>query len=64
MLVSHKDQCTISLPWDFRQHRCCSFVQVFEYYGTAELLSLDVRMNGQGREQQPVPLGTPRMYTE
>lgn len=39
-------------------------MDTFEHYGTAELLRLDVRLDEQGREQQPVPLGPPRMYTE
>lgn len=37
---------------------------LFEYYGTSELLSLDVRLDSNGQEQQPVVLGPPRMYTE
>lgn len=37
---------------------------LFEYYGTAELLTLDVRLGKDGKEQQPVVLGPPRMYTE
>jgi hypothetical protein len=37
---------------------------LFEYYGNAELLSLDVRPDENGREKQPVPLGPARMYTE
>lgn len=38
--------------------------ELFEYYGSAELLSLDVRLDSSGKEQQPVVLGPPRMYTE
>lgn len=37
---------------------------LFEYYGTAELLTLDVRLDSNGKEQPPVLLGPARMYTE
>lgn len=37
---------------------------LFEYYGTSQLLLVDVRPDASGRERPPLPLGPPRMYTE
>jgi hypothetical protein len=38
--------------------------ELFAYYGTSELLLVDVRLDGGDQAPPPRALGPPRMYTE